>query len=123
VLADDHGVVRRGLELPRGAEDGFEVVASVGDVQAAIRTTRNYKPDVLVLDLDMPGGTSLEAIPKILEGSPATKIAVLTMHNEPAFARKESEPSRRRITRLRASTSARPRVAMSSNRRVARGKP
>jgi two-component system response regulator NreC len=87
VLADDHTVVRRGLELLIDAEDGFEVVASVGDVDAAIRTTLGYKPDVLVLDLNMPGGSSLEAIPKILKASPNTKIVVLTMQNEPAFAR------------------------------------
>lgn len=87
VLADDHAVVRRGLELLLDAEDDFEVVASIGDVDAAIRTTRGYKPDVLVLDLNMPGGSSLDAIPKILEASPQTSIAVLTMQNEPAFAR------------------------------------
>src|SRR4051812_413735 len=87
VLADDHAVVRRGLELLLDAEDGFEVVASVGDLDAAIRTTRGHKPDVLVLDLNMPGGSSLDAIPTILEASPDTKIAVLTMQNEPAFAR------------------------------------
>ncbi|MEY2512776.1 MAG: two-component system, NarL family, response regulator NreC [bacterium] len=87
VLADDHAVVRRGLELLLGAEDDLEVVASVGDVDAAIRTTRGYKPDVLILDLNMPGGSSLEAIPKILEASPDTSITVLTMQNEPAFAR------------------------------------
>src|SRR5918994_6819618 len=87
VLADDHAVVRRGLELLLEAEAGFEVVASVGDVEAAIRTTRGHKPDVLVLDLNMPGGSSLEAIPTILAASPKTCIAVLTMQNEPAFAR------------------------------------
>jgi two-component system response regulator NreC len=87
VLADDHATVRRGLQLLLDNEDGFEVVASVGDVDAAIRTTRGYKPDVLVLDLNMPGGSSLEAIPTILEASPGTRIAVLTMQNEPAFAR------------------------------------
>ena len=87
VLADDHAVVRRGLELLLEAEDGFEVVASVGDVDAAIRTTRGHKPDVLVLDLNMPGGSSLDAIPQILEASPQTRIAVLTMQDEPAFAR------------------------------------
>ena len=87
VLADDHAVVRRGLELILQAEDDFEVVATVGDVDAAIRTTRGYKPDVLVLDLNMPGGSSLDAIPQILEASPGTQIAVLTMQNEPAFAR------------------------------------
>jgi two-component system response regulator NreC len=87
VLADDHAVVRRGLQLLLEAEEGFEVVASVGDTAAAIRTTRAYKPDVLVLDLNMPGGSSLEAIPQLLEASPQTKITVLTMQNEPAFAR------------------------------------
>jgi two-component system response regulator NreC len=87
VLADDHAVVRRGLELLLAAEDGFEVVASVGDVQAAIRAARGYKPDVLVLDLNMPGGSSLEAIPRIIEASPGTRIAILTMQSEPAFAR------------------------------------
>jgi two-component system response regulator NreC len=87
VLADDHAVVRRGLELLLEAEEGFEVVASVGDVAAAIRTTRGHKPDVLVLDLNMPGGSSLDAIPQILAASPQTRIAVLTMQDEPAFAR------------------------------------
>ena len=87
VVADDHAVVRRGLELLLAAEDGFEIVASVGDVGAAIRTTLGHKPDVLVLDLNMPGGSSLEAIPKILAASPGTSITVLTMQNEPAFAR------------------------------------
>ena len=87
VLADDHAVVRRGLQLLLDAEDDFEVVASIGDVDAAIRTARGYKPDVLVLDLNMPGGSSLDAIPKILEASPQTSIAILTMQDEPAFAR------------------------------------
>lgn len=87
VLADDHAVVRRGLQLLLEAEEGLEVVASVGDVGATVRTTRGHKPDVLVLDLNMPGGSSLEAIPTILEASPGTRIVVLTMQNEPAFAR------------------------------------
>jgi two-component system response regulator NreC len=87
VLADDHAVVRRGLELLLEIEDDFEVVATIGDVEAAIRTTRGYKPDVLVLDLNMPGGSSLDAIPEILAASPQTAIAVLTMQDEPAFAR------------------------------------
>jgi two-component system response regulator NreC len=87
VLADDHAVVRRGLELLLDAEPDFEVVASVGDVDAAVRTTRGHKPDVLILDLNMPGGSSLEAIPRIRSSSPETQIAVLTMQDEPAFAR------------------------------------
>jgi two-component system response regulator NreC len=88
VLADDHAVVRRGLELLLTAEAGFEVVASVGDVESAIRATRGHKPDVLVLDLNMPSGSSLDAIPDILAASPSSNIVVLTMQNEPAFARR-----------------------------------
>jgi len=87
VLADDHAVVRRGLQLLLDSESGFEVVASIGDVEATIRTTGGYKPDVLVLDLNMPGGSSLDAIPEILAASPKTAIVVLTMQDEPAFAR------------------------------------
>jgi two-component system response regulator NreC len=87
VLADDHAMVRRGLQLLLDAEDGFEVVATVGDVDAAMRSTRGHKPAVLVLDLNMPGGSSLDAIPQIVAESPHTGIVVLTMQDEPAFAR------------------------------------
>ena len=68
VLADDHAVVRRGLELLLDAEADFEVVASVGDVAAAIRTTRGHKPGVLVLDLNMPGGSKHRRDPADLRG-------------------------------------------------------
>ncbi len=80
--------MRRGLQLLLDAQDGFEVVAAVGDVEAAVRTAGGHKPDVVVLDLNMPGGPSLEAIPKILAASPTTQIAVLTMEDSPAVARR-----------------------------------
>jgi two-component system response regulator NreC len=87
VLADDHQVVRSGLKLLLEAEDDFEVVAEAGDVDSASRTVLGYKPDVLVLDLNMPDGSSLPAIPKMLTDSPSTSIVVLTMQEDPAFAR------------------------------------
>ena len=87
VLADDHAVVRSGLRMLLDAEDDLEVVAEAGDVDAARRTVLGYKPAVLVLDLNMPGGSSLEAIPAMLESSPETAIVVLTMQEDPAFAR------------------------------------
>ena len=62
VLADDHGVVRAGLRLLLDAEPGFEVVAEAADVDGALRAVLGHKPEVLVLDLNMPGGrSSLEA--------------------------------------------------------------
>src|SRR5688572_31248954 len=87
VVADDHQVVRTGLKLLLDSEEDFEVVAEAGDVASAARTVLGYKPDVLVLDLNMPDGSSLPVIPKMLEHSPGTNIVVLTMQEDPAFAR------------------------------------
>ncbi len=70
VLADDHRVVRTGLGLLLEAEDGIEVVAEAGDVDSALRAVLGHKPDVLVLDLNMPGTqTSLETLPLVRERS------------------------------------------------------
>jgi len=87
VLADDHAVVRSGLRMLLDSEPDFEVVAEASDVDSARRYVRGHHPAVLLLDLNMPGGSSLEAIPAIREESPGTQIVVLTMQQEPAFAR------------------------------------
>ncbi len=87
VLADDHTVVRSGLRMLLDSESDFEVVAEAGDVQSARRYVRGHHPRVLVLDLNMPGGSSLEAIPLLRSESPDTQIVILTMQQEPAFAR------------------------------------
>jgi two-component system, NarL family, response regulator NreC len=87
VLADDHVVVRKGLRLLVEAEDGLRVVAEAGNVPDALRMARAHRPNVLVLDLNMPGGSSLEAIPTIREQASMTAIVVLTMQNDPSFAR------------------------------------
>jgi two-component system response regulator NreC len=88
ILADDHAVVRKGLRLLIDAEPGLQVVAEAGTVPDALMKTRAHRPGVLILDLNMPGGSSLEAIPQLREETPATAIVVLTMQNDPAFARK-----------------------------------
>jgi two-component system response regulator NreC len=87
VIADDHAVVRSGLRMLLDSESGFEVVAEAGDVDSARRYVRGHHPAVLVLDLNMPGGSSLEAIPDLREEFPETQIVVLTMQDDPAFAR------------------------------------
>jgi two-component system, NarL family, response regulator NreC len=87
VLADDHAVVRSGLRLLLDSEPNFEVLAEAADVESARRHVRGHRPQVLVLDLNMPGGSSLHVIPAIRAESPDTQIVVLTMQPEPAFAR------------------------------------
>jgi two-component system response regulator NreC len=87
VIADDHAVVRSGLKMLLDAEPDLEVVAEAGDVESAIRYVRGHKPTVLVLDLHMPGEPSLPALPTLREASPDTQIVVLTMQDDPAYAR------------------------------------
>lgn len=87
VLADDHAVVRSALRMLLEAEPEFEVVSEAGDAEEAARKVRGHHPQVLVLDVNMPGGSGLAAVPRIREESPETQIVVLTMQNEPAFAR------------------------------------
>jgi two-component system response regulator NreC len=87
VVADDHPVVRRGLRLILDAEPDLEVVADAGNVDDARRYVRGHHPNVLVLDLNMPGGSSLEAIPGLRADFPETGIVVLTMEQETTYAR------------------------------------
>jgi len=87
VLADDHAVVRSALRLLLDAEHDLEVVAEAGDIDATVRYVRGHKPDVLVLDLNMPSGRTLRAVPEMLKASPATSVVVLTMETDPAYAR------------------------------------
>jgi two-component system response regulator NreC len=84
VIADDHTVVRQGLRMLIDNEDGLQVIAEAGTVPDAERLTRAHRPTVLVLDLNMPGGSSLDAIPRLRE---TTAVVVLTMQDDPAFAR------------------------------------
>lgn len=87
LLADDHAILRSGLRLLLEAEEGLSVVAEAGDVPTAMRKVRGHRPRVLILDLNLPGVSGLSAIPRILEASPETRIVVLTMQNDPVFAR------------------------------------
>jgi two-component system response regulator NreC len=87
VLADDHQVVRAGLRMLLDNQDGFRVLAEAGDVATAERRLAAYHPTVLILDLNMPGESSLAAIPRLRKGAPNTQIVVLTMQSDPAFAR------------------------------------
>ncbi len=87
VIADDHTVVRQGLRLLIDADPAMQVVAEAGTVPDAERLTRAHRPAVLVLDLNMHGESGLEAIPRLRETTPDTNIVVLTMQDDPGFAR------------------------------------
>jgi two-component system response regulator NreC len=86
VLADDHVVVRNGLRLLLDSEPGMEVVAEAGDVPDTLEAVGRFRPDVVVLDLLMPGEPGLAAIPRLRAASPGTRVVVLTAQQDPSFA-------------------------------------
>lgn len=82
LIADDHLVVREGLQLILGMEDDLEVVGEAANGEVAVRLTEELKPDVVLMDLRMPGMGGLEAIEKILAQRPEMAIVILTTYNE-----------------------------------------
>jgi two-component system response regulator NreC len=87
VLADDHQLVRAGLKLLLESHEDVEVVAEAGDAALAERRVAAHQPSVLVLDVNMPGGSSLPSIPRIRQSAPETRIVVLTMQSDAELAR------------------------------------
>ncbi len=88
VLADDHVGMRRSLRLLLDNEDGFEVVAEASDHAAVTRHVHGHQPEVLVLDLGLRNGSSIETIRSLSEHAPQTKIVILTMEDNPIFAQR-----------------------------------
>jgi two-component system response regulator NreC len=87
VLADDHTLVRDGLRRVIEAESDLKVVGEAADGRATIAEVAALRPDVLLLDVSMPGGGGIAALDEIRRASPATRILVLTMHEDPAYLR------------------------------------
>ena len=77
-LADDHPVVRQGLRTFLESRDGIEVVGDAGDGEAAVAAVERLRPDVVLMDLVMPGLSGVDAIARIREHSPETRVVVLT---------------------------------------------
>ena len=87
VLCDDHQIVRSGLKTLLDADGRFTVVGEAGDAAATLDRAREHRPQVLVLDLNLGGDSGLDLIPQLRRELPSTQIVVLTMQDDPAFAR------------------------------------
>jgi two-component system response regulator NreC len=87
VIVDDHAVVRSGLRLVLESEEDIEVVAEAADARNAVFEARAHHPDVILLDVVMPGRSGIEAIPDLLQESPESKVLVLSMQDDPAYVR------------------------------------
>ena len=87
MLVDDHVVLRSGLRALINQETDLEVVSEAGTARDARAHLGSAQPDVLVLDLTLPGGGSLELIRELADRGPPPRVLVLSMHNDPAYAR------------------------------------
>ena len=87
VVVDDHAVVRSGLRMLLEAEDDIEVVGEAGNTRDAVFEVRAQKPDVILLDVVMPGESGIEATPKLLHEAPEAKILMLSMQDDPRYVR------------------------------------
>ena len=79
--------MRTGLRLLLEGAGGIEVVAEAGDGEAAVRAARLEQPDVVLLDVVMPGQSGIEATPAVLAAVPATKVLILSMQDDPSYVR------------------------------------
>lgn len=87
LLVDDHPLLRRGLRLLVAAQTDMEVVGEAGNLREALDLARSLKPDVITLDLSIPGGTGVAGVEKVRAAAPDARVLVLTMHDDPAYVR------------------------------------
>lgn len=92
VVADDHAVVRAGVVHIFADDGSFEVVGEAGTAAEALSLVMQRRPDVVVLDVSMPGGQGISVVPEIRRLAPGTKILVLSMYDNPEYIA-ESERS------------------------------
>ena len=87
LIVDDHPVVRTGLRNVLGSVADIEVVGEAADAKQAVFETRAQKPDVILMDVVMPGASGIEAIPDVLHDAPDAKVLILSMQDDPNYVR------------------------------------
>jgi two-component system, NarL family, response regulator NreC len=87
LVVDDHAVVRSGLRLLIDAEEDMETVGEAGSVRDAVFEARTSNPDLILMDVVMPGESGLEGVPKLLHEHPEVKVLILSMQDDPSYLR------------------------------------
>ncbi|MFD9735486.1 response regulator [Umezawaea sp. NPDC059074] len=85
LLADDHAILRETLRESLSAEPGFTVVGDVGDGASAVAAATELRPDVVLLDIDMPGIPVALTVQRLHESAPTTRVIILSMYDSSAF--------------------------------------
>ena len=85
LLADDHTILVEGLKALLAPE--FDIVATAGDGRAVLEAAKEYQPDIILLDISMPGLNGIEAARRLKQSNPDAKLIILTMHGDLSFVR------------------------------------
>ena len=91
LIVDDHAVVRSGLRRVLDAESDIETVAEAADADRAVFEAIEHKPDVVLLDVTMPGKSGIEGMPALLQAASETKVLMLSMQDDPHYLREAFE--------------------------------
>lgn len=91
LVVDDHAVVRAGLRRVLDAESDMETVAEAADAERAVFEAIESTPDVILLDVMMPGKSGIEGMPALLQAAPNAKVLVLSMQDDPRYVREAFE--------------------------------
>jgi two-component system, NarL family, response regulator NreC len=95
LIADDHGVLRAGLRALLNAESDLVVVGEAADGQVALRLAAETHPDVVVMDISMPGVDGIEATRQLKKDLPGIHVLILTVHEDESLLRAASGPAPR----------------------------
>ena len=91
LVVDDHAVVRAGLRRVLDAEDDIETVGEAPNAERAVFEAMDHRPDVVLMDVVMPGKSGIEGMPALLQAVPETKVLVLSMQDDPRYVREAFE--------------------------------
>jgi two-component system, NarL family, response regulator NreC len=87
LIVDDHAVVRTGLRRVLDAEDDIETVGEAADADRAVFEAIETKPDIVLLDVMMPGKSGIEGLPALLQAAPDARVLILSMQDDPRYVR------------------------------------
>jgi DNA-binding NarL/FixJ family response regulator len=87
LIVDDHAIVRTGLQLLLETQEDMEAVGEAGSADEAVEQARELRPDLVLLDLTMPGRPGLDALPALLKTDPQLKVLILSMEDDPRYVR------------------------------------
>ena len=87
LVVDDHAIVRTGLRKVLDAEPDIETVGEAPSAERAVFEAMEHKPDVVLMDVVMPGKSGIEGLPALLQAAPDTKVLILSMQDDPRYVR------------------------------------